>query len=296
MLLLSGGIMAQKKALRYNLTVGEKYGLKQEQVQDIEQSVSGMVHNIKNTFAGDVMVTINSKTDDVYTSEIVFESMLFKMESAMANMTFDSKEEALDMTNPLNKTFSLIVGHPFQMKFDVYGNVIEVKGFANVTDKIVAAFSDNPQQGELMKKALSSQFSDENMKNSLGLMLLVYPKEKLKKGANWSHSAKVVQPIPIHNSFSYKVESVGKDVVEISGTGLLSTPENASNEENGMTQHFDLNGKLTMTASIDTKTGWPSEVNMNQAIEGHVAIESAQMASPMEVPMKIKVDSKTIAL
>ncbi len=294
-LLLSGNTLAQE-TLRYNLKVGETYGLKQFTIQNIEQSVSGIPQNVKNTFNGDVVLTVKDKTDDVYTGEIIFESMLFKMESAMGNMTFDSGEETPDMANPLNKTFSIIVGHPFQMTFDNRGNIIEVKGFEEVSNKIVAAFGDNPQQGEQMEKALSGQFSNENMKQSLGSMLLVYPKEKVKAGTKWSNKTKVIQPIPINNTINYNIESVDKERVIVSGTGTMNTPEGHTKEEMGMIQHFNLNGNLSISANIDVRTGWPTEIKLNQNLDGSIAVESPQLPAPMEIPMKIKIESSYIAM
>jgi len=289
-LMLSGSVMAQT-TLRYNLKVGEKYGLKQLTTQAIEQNISGMTQNIKNTIGGDVVVTIKGKSGDVYTSEIVFESMLFKMESMMMNITYDSKDEAADMTNPLNKTFSLIVGHPFQMKFDDRGNILDVEGFEEVMNKLVTVFSDNPQQGEMMKKTLSGQFSDENMKHSLSSMFLVYPAEKVKVGTKWTNNTKMMQPVTINNVFNYHVDTVSKDVVTLSGSGTMGTEEGQSMKQMGMIQHFDLKGDLSFSASIDTKTGWPTEIKLTQNLDGNVAIESEQLPAPMEMPMKIKSES-----
>jgi len=289
-LFLSSNAMAQK-SLRYNLKVGEKYGLKQLTTQAIEQNISGMAQNITNTIGGDVTVTIKDKSGDVYTSEVVFESMLFKMESAMMNMTYDSKDESADQNNPLNKTFSLIVGHPFQMKFDHRGNILEVTGFEEVVNKLIAAFGDNPQQGEMMKQALSGQFSNESMKHSMSSMLIVYPDEKIKVGTQWTSNTKLVQPVAINNTFNYNIDAVSKDVVSLSGTGTLATVEGQSKEQGGMTQHFDLKGDMELTANINAQTGWPSEVKLTQNMDGQVAIESAQLPAPMEVPMKIKTES-----
>jgi hypothetical protein len=147
--LLSLNVSAQKE-LRYNLKVGETYHLKQNTIQSIEQSVAGMSQNMKTTMGGDVAVTVKGKTGNVYSSEIVFKSMLFKLEGPMMNMAYDSKDANADKTNPLNKTFDLLVGHTFQVKFDDRGNIQEVKGFEAIADKVFSDFSDYPQLAEMM--------------------------------------------------------------------------------------------------------------------------------------------------
>ncbi|MBK3519759.1 DUF6263 family protein [Carboxylicivirga marina] len=289
-ILLSFNVSAQK-SLRYNLKVGETYSLKQNTVQLIEQNISGMSQNIKNTLGGDISVTIKGKSSNVYSSEVVFESMLFKMESPMMNMSYDSNDTSADETNPLNKTFSLLVGHKFQMKFDDRGNIKEVKGFEEIANKVVAAFGDNPQQAEMMKQTLSGQFSDDNMKHTLSSMLIIYPAEKVKVGSKWTSNTKLKQPVLINNVFNYNVEAVNSSEVKLSGTGTMATAEGQTMQQMGMTQHFDLKGDISFSANINAKTGWPSELKLIQKLDGNVAIESPQLPAPMEMPMKITSES-----
>lgn len=278
-------------ALRYNLKVGETYMLKQNTTQAIEQNVSGMSQNIKTTMGGDIAIKITGKSDNIYSSEVVFESMQFKMEMPMMNMSYDSKDESADPNNPLNKTFDLIVGHTFEMQFDERGSVKGVKGFEAVLDKVTAAFGDNPQSAEMMKQQLAGQFSDESMKNMMSNMLIVFPEEKVKVGSKWTTSTMLTKPLPIDNTFNYNVEAVGADVVKLSGTGTTATKEGQTVEQMGMTQHFDLKGGVVFTASINAKTGWPTEIKMTQDMDGNVAIEAPNLPAPMEVPMKIKAES-----
>ena len=78
------------------------------------------------------------------------------------------KDANADKTNPLNKTFDLIVGHPFDVKFDDRGNVVEVtRALRPLLITSLVAFSDNPQQAEMMKKQLAGQFSDESIERQL---------------------------------------------------------------------------------------------------------------------------------
>ena len=283
--------VSAQNTLRYKLKIGQTYGLKQMTVQNIEQNISGMTQNIKNTLGGDITVTILEKNGDVYSSEMIFKSMIFKMESPMMNMSYDSTDETADASNPLNKTFDLIVGHKFLLKFDDRGNILEVKGFEAIGDKITSTFGENQQQAEMMKKQLGSQFSDENMKGSLSTMFIVYPEEKIKVGTKWTHNSQVKKPVTINNVFNYTVDQMGKENVSLSGSGTMATEEGQTMQQMGMTQHFDLKGDLSFTASVDAKTGWPSEIKMNQNLDGVVAIESPQLATPMEMPMKINSES-----
>ncbi|MCG8583058.1 MAG: DUF6263 family protein, partial [Bacteroidales bacterium] len=237
-LLFSLNVSAQK-ALRYNLTVGETYHLKQNTTQSIEQNVAGMSQNMKTTMGGDVAVTVTGKTGNVYSSEIVFKSMLFKLEGPMMNMTYDSKNAEADKTNPLNKTFDLLVGHLFQVKFDDRGNIQEVKGFETIAEKVASAFGDNPQQAEMMKKQLATQFSDESMKGNLSNMFIIYPEEKIKVGSTWTNTNAISAPFEINNQYDFNVDDMNKEEVNLSGKGVMATTEGQTVEQMGMTQHIN---------------------------------------------------------
>jgi hypothetical protein len=291
LMLIALAIMTQltdaQKVLRYKLKVGEKYGLKQMVVQDIEQTIQGMQQTMKQTIGADIVVTITGKEGNIYNSEVKFASMLFKTEHPMMKMSYDSNDESADKSNPMNKTFDILVGHQFQMKFDDMGHVKEVTGFENILEKIVEAFSDNPAVGEQMQKTLAGQFSNDVMKSSMSTMLIAYPEEKLHKGTTWTNKVQIKKPFVLNNTYNYKVEDLSGSMVSLSGTGNQQSKPGTEMKIAGMTQKVDIKGDVSLTAQIDTKTGWPSEVKMNQTLDGMIKMESPQLPAPMEIPMKI---------
>nr|WP_321410643.1 DUF6263 family protein [uncultured Carboxylicivirga sp.] len=280
--------------LRYNLETGKKYGLKQLTSQNITQSIQGMAQNIKNTFGGDITVTIKSKDGDVYTSELVYESLIFKMESPMFSMGYDSTDENQE-ENAMSGMFKIMVGHVFTMKFNDKGEVLEVKGFADVMEKMQSEAGGQSMAGAV-QESLKGQFSDESMKQNIGTMLIVYPDDKPTTGLTWGKTLEQSGALPVTTVYNYKVTSANGSVVEMEGTGTMATKEGFSQETMGMTQHFDLNGNISMNAKVDAKTGWPVSIKQTQTLEGNISIESPQLPAPMEVPMSIKGESTYTAL
>ena len=279
--------------LRYNLEIGKEYGLKQLTIQDITQTVQGMTQNIKNTIGGDLVFTIKSKDGNVYTSDFVFASLIFKMESPMFSMGYDSNDSNQE-ENAMTGVFKSIVGYPFTMKFNDKGEILEVKGFEKLMEKVQT--ESGGQAAGAIQESLKGQFSDESMKQSLASMLIVYPDEKPKSGLSWSNTIEQSGAMPLVSKYSYKVSSASSSVVEVQGSGTMATKEGFSQERMGMTQHFDLSGDVTMSAKIDAKTGWPINIKQTQDLEGNVTIESAQLPAPMEMPMSIKGESTFNAL
>ncbi|MBS2097711.1 DUF6263 family protein [Carboxylicivirga linearis] len=274
--------------LRYNLEIGEKYGLKQLTIQDITQTVQGMTQNIKNTIGGDLLFTIKSKDGNVYTSDFVFASLIFKMESPMFSMGYDSNDSNQE-ENEMTKLFKSIVGYSFTMKFNDKGEILEVDGFEKLMEKVKA--ESGGQASGPIQESLKSQFSDESMKQSLASMLIVYPDGKPKTGLSWNTTIEQSGAMPLISKYNYKISSANSSVVEMEGAGTMATKEGFSQERMGMTQHFDLKGDVTMNAKINAKTGWPITIKQTQDLSGNVSIESAQLPAPMEMPMSIKGES-----
>ncbi|MCU4176654.1 DUF6263 family protein [Carboxylicivirga sp. N1Y90] len=283
LLILPSTIQAQ---LRYNLKVGEMYGLKQESFQDITQNIQGMTQNIKNTIGGDITVTIVSKSKGVYTSTLVFESLLFKMESTMFTIAYDSKDEAQE-ENMLSKAFDAIVDFEFTMIFDETGEITEVRGSEKLLEKIALSYGKSIDELGMVAESVKTQFSDKSMKQNMSSMLLVYPDEKLKVGTEWTNEVVTAGAMPIVSNYNYVVTSANKSIIELKGTGKMTADDSAGSEQNGMTQNFDLSGDVIVSATIDAKTAWPQSMELNQEMEGSVSIESPQLPVPMEVPMTI---------
>ncbi|MBI9060807.1 MAG: hypothetical protein JEZ14_02385 [Marinilabiliaceae bacterium] len=295
MMLCTFSMVAQTK-LRYNLKTGQKYGLNQLSEQEIKQDIMGMSQVIKNTIGGEIFVTITDKKADVYSSDITFSALRFKMESPMFSVDYNSKDSNADLTNPIAKALGFMVGKVFAMKFNDRGEVLEVTGFQAMMDDLAKSYADDPSTLGQMKQTLAQQFDDESLAKSIGMMLVVYPEDKIKAGASWTHTNQSLKPLPLTSNNEYAFDGKTGDVIELTGTGSSATGENASMKQGGMTQHLDLKGGMKYTAKIDANTGWPKEVTQEQILEGTVAVESPQMPAPMEIPMSIKSVTKYTAL
>jgi len=288
-------LTAQTK-LRYNLKTGQKYGLNQLSEQEIKQDIMGMSQVIKNTIGGEIFVTITGKKADVYSSDITFSSLSFKMESPMFSVDYNSKDANADLSNPIAKALGFMVGKVFTMKFNDRGEVLEVNGFQAMMEDLAKSYADDPTTLGQMQQTLAQQFDDESLAKSIGMMLVVYPEDKIKTGATWTHTNQTLKPLPLTSNNKYAFEGKTGDVIELTGTGSSATGEDASMKQGGMTQHLDLKGDMKYTAKIDATTGWPQEVTQEQLLEGTVAVESPQMPSSMEIPMSIKSVTKYSAL
>lgn len=295
MIVLTSGVTAQTR-LRYNLKTGQKYGLNQLSEQEIKQDVMGMSQVIKNTIGGEIFMTITEKKADVYTSDITFSALSFKMESPMFSVDYDSKDANTDLTNPIAKALGFMVGKVFKMTFNDRGEVLEVSGFEAMMEELAKTYADDPSTLGQMKQTLAQQFDDESLAKSLGMMLIVYPEDKIKEGASWKHTNQTLKPLPLTSDYEYVFAAKASNVIALTGTGTSATGENATMKQGGMTQHLDLKGDMKYAAKIDADTGWPHEVTQEQNLEGTVAVESPQLPSPMEIPMSIKSVTKYTAL
>lgn len=287
-LMLTGNVLAQVQ-LRYNLEVGKTYGFNQSSEQLITQNIQGMTQEITNTIGGLTTFKITAKEGDVYAADMVFESMIFKMESAMFNMIYDSADPDQE-ENALKGPFDAVVGSVFKVKFNSRGEILDVKGFDALAEKISANQSDEMAIAA-MKETLKGQFGDESIKKNLSNTLMVYPQEKIAVGKGWTVSSSTGAPMPIKSDFAFTLVSADATTIKYTGTATQSTIESEGVKQNGMLQQFSMDGKATFDVSINAQTGWPVSFKQTQDLDGSVSIEAPQMPTPMEIPMSIK--SKT---
>ncbi|TAJ11098.1 hypothetical protein DMA11_18305 [Marinilabiliaceae bacterium JC017] len=281
-------VEAQKQQLEYNLKVGETYGFEQLTTQEIHQVITGMANDMKNTIGGEITFLVKSKIDNGYLMDVKYESLKFKMESAVMNMAFDSKNRDANNNEMLNMAFDGIIGKNFEVKMDKTGKINSVTGFEAALEAMAKQAGSNAAMMAQVTESLKQQFSDEAMKQSLEMLTAMFPAEKRKVGESWEIETRTLKPIGMNVRNTYTLTDASKGNWVIKGKGEVQTDKEAKMKQGAMTQSFDLSGTMTTESVFDAASGWVKEVKQEQTIEGQVAIESPQLPVTMEIPMSIK--------
>jgi hypothetical protein len=287
---------AQKVSLRYNLKQGATYVTNQHVVQNIEQTIMGNSMTIKMTMDTRIKYVVNKIENGNFHLSMVHDGLKVVMESPMMNVEFDSAAENQDESNPMSKSFGAIVGQSYDLVITPTGKVLSVTGFDKVMDKILASVNGNQAMADEVAANIKQQFGEESIKTSIEMMTAIYPENPVSVGESWVVKGMIKSGMELNSESNYTLKSVANGQWNIEGVTTLVSNSDLAIPTNGMTSHFEMNGKSTQKVVVNATSGWLENVEMSQIIDGKVNIEGGQLPSPMEIPMKISAESKIVSI
>lgn len=248
--LITISAFAQKTyVLRQNYPTGYKYDFTITSDQIINQKVAGR----------DVHLTQNIGTD--YTFDIteghyvekdikVTYNKIFIKSVAMGNtMTYSSDDQDSTQKNP----FSGFKGASFYMTVTPNGAIKTVAGIDKMLDNMAARMTKDTSQVKQIKNALSKQFSNEVMKQTMESSFKIYPDRAVKIGDSWTVDTKMQMGMPIETITQYTLKEVKDGIATLGVKGTLLSKGNF--EVMGNKMETDLQGTNSGETSLDMKTG-----------------------------------------
>ncbi|GGH11277.1 hypothetical protein GCM10007422_30390 [Pedobacter zeae] len=248
--LVSIGSFAQKTyVLRQNYPVGNKYNFSFISDQMINQKISGRnVHStqtIETDYTFDITEAHNGDKDIKVTY-----NRSFMKSTAMGNaMTLNSDDQDSTKNNP----FRGIKGASFFMTVGPNGGIKTVAGIDKMLDNMSQRMSKDTGQVKQIKNALSKQFNNEVVKQTMESSFKIYPDKAVKIGDSWTVDTKMQMSMPIETITQYTLKEIkdGMAILGVKGT-LISKGDF---EVMGNKIETDLSGTNSGETSIDVKTG-----------------------------------------
>ncbi len=283
-------VFAQKIDLKYNLKQGQSYTLNQNSNQLIHQEMGGMVNDMTIQVKGKTLFVVNEVFPTYYNLTVKYENMLFSMKSSMMNVEFDSQNLS-ETPNPMQQALGAMIGEPFSVKMDRKGKILEVAGFDSIMTKMSSSIQGDKQMAKQVVAGLKDQYGDEAMKSSLSVLTALFPETPVAKGETWTIETKMSTGMKLTSTNTITLNELTNNSWKLSGVSQVASDKDATSQNGGMTQHFDLKGNGTFDLEVNSETGWLISNESKQTIEGIVTIEGGQLPSAMEIPMKIESQS-----
>ncbi|MGB5982257.1 MAG: DUF6263 family protein [Nonlabens sp.] len=281
---LSVNVFAQND-IKLNLEVGSTYTLSQETKSIVNQMINGMPQ--------DVEMTINAVTDYKVTGmngknfliDIEPKSMKTTQNAGGMNLVMDSEG---DLSDPMNKIMSNLVGKVMKMEVTPYGEITMfnandfVKGMMDGVDMPAMALSQ-------LEGQLASEYDDASLKDTYLGLLNIYPNKKVAIGDSWTTDLSADVVMPMTSTATNTLMEIKDGMYVIESKADISSDESEKTEMMGMQATSDIEGTSNTTYSIDRKTGWIKKMSMTQDLDGTVTLPaSEQMPQEMKIKMKIK--------
>lgn len=208
---------------------------------------------------------VKSVEGDVATVEMVFTRIKAKSSNMMGMNEFDSEKDK-EAANTFQSIYKAMVNKPFTLKIDARGKLVHIEGWSGIADEILGVAKKtmgNDPRAAASLNTLKDQFGEDAMGKRLAQAFLVFPKEAIAQGGQWTQKSEV--PFPILGNLELKqtntLDSAAGDDVTLKFTGTLKLMKKEADpaEDPQMAQMRQMmqikGGKVDGTLNFDKARG-----------------------------------------
>ena len=280
-----GGMSGDTVNLKMNLTPGSKYAYSMETKTNTEQSMMGQSMKMGQTMTMEFSYDVAPAEGNDRKLTVTYDHIAMKMESAMGNMEYDSKEGGKkdsilsSMGGLLNKPFSMVVSES--------GEIKKIEGLDAIINGMGGTGS---AQEEAIRKQMSSSFNDTAMRKMMEQSFNIYPGKEVKVGDTWNKQTSTnmsVMTMKLDNT--YKLTGVSNGIAHIDVVSKIST-DGKPVIQGGQEMKIDLNGESKGTMDVEVASGLVTDSKMKQSIKGNV--NAMGISVPMNIDNDIHITGK----
>lgn len=181
--------------------------------------------------------------------KFTYNRIYMKMQNPMTGaVEYDSKkpEEAKGIgADKMVEIYSGIIGESFTVKFDQYGNVLEMKDESSEMGQVMGAFSNTT-----------------DIKQYIQNVVPIFPEEAVGRGDSWTRKIVTDDESGLSVETTYTVKKVKENEVMLELEGKISP--SAQDSTNVM---IEISGKLDGELNIDRNSGWTRHGLMVQDLQ-----------------------------
>lgn len=272
--------------LEYSFKLGDEYRMTQTTRQTIKQSIMGTEQNGENNYSGEMTFKVVELTTNGAKLETQFLSLKNSSKTMMGDVVMDS--EGPD-NNEQNKVFRSMMKKPFFVMLNKSGLVEEVEGVENLWSGLTALGLDENTM-KTTKQSLEQLLGKSSLKNSVEQAMVFYSDKKVKQGDTWTSKNGFPMDFPIEVDNSWNLAALNHTTATVNADGVFTTTDKGKpvNLPGGLKARVDLGGNQTMKASVDIKTGWPTDLHIVSELKGKMTLLAGGiLQEDMDMPMQI---------
>lgn len=266
----------EKVTLEWKFKKGES--LRYEMGNSVETEFGGMEITQEQLF-GYTMEVVEVAADGTATLKTVYDRIKFKIAGPMAS-EYDSAKDKEAPSDSLGKLMAALLGKSITMKLNPKGEILEVKGYAEVMEKVMKELEeDMPGTSDMFKR----MFSDDQLKGMMQLSYGLLPKTPVAKGETWESQASFAMPmlgklVLKHKSTLKEIQTGGQAVID------QETKMELKAEEGPM-------GALELSDSkFKSQMVWLAERGAMQSMKG--TMTATMSANGQEFTVTTKIDMR----
>jgi len=275
-----------KYSLKFKPAVGITYKLKQETEQSIKQTVNGKVEQVTNNTTMILSFLVKSKIDDMTIIDVTIDRVIYSMNSAQLNMSFDSDKRPIPEDNMIARIFADLVGKSLTITFNYTGEILKVEGSSLIFETIINGLNlPNPAAREQLRQTMNQVIGEKAFKGNMGMITYIFPEKPVSIGSSWKNNTVLEQLVPTEINNEWKLESVNDGKAIIKGTSDILA-ENVMPIANmgQMSTVYNLRGTQDAVIEIDEFSGWILSAEMNNVVTGTIEIDAE--GKPVTIPLE----------
>jgi len=245
--------------LKFNPEKGKRYSY--DMTWDTDQKV--MERNDKIRLEGNFSFETISDDGTVKTLKGEYRRFRLYMKIMDLEMDIDTDKPATaaseneSMEGMMQRLFSKIKGSSFTMQVDEIGNIKSVTGFDEVINGIIGAAGLNKEMELQMRASLNDQFSEQELKNQLAPVFVIFPDHVIKQGDSWQRKYGIAGKVPADFTTTYTVKQIEGDHVELDAESVIGSAG----------EGMQIKGKQSGNLLVHSKTGLVLNAEFKQEME-----------------------------
>lgn len=282
--------------IEYNLKEGETYKYKTTVDSEIIQSFQGQSMETASLMEMDMTYNVVNIQNDLYTLDLKIDRI---KSTSLANgmpMVIDSNTtDTIVSDENLGPIFKAITNPIYTITMDKRGKMEAFSGLDEAFENMFKYFPDtiDNETQEIFSTELRAQFEDNFSMFGFEQLANYYPEKPVKIGESWKtlYSSSLNQ-VDITIDIVNTLKKVENNIATIVSEGRVYTPEEGiSLYTMGMELIMKMNGTQTSTINIDLNTGFLTNMETTQDMEGETSIMGTGMTIPQTFKTVLKMSN-----
>lgn len=270
------------KMLKFNLEKGKGYDY--EMILNFDQTMEGQAMQMDMNTYYSMDVTADDGTNKIITT--TYDRFKMDMKVGPMNINVDSDNPTADTGDMkgkdplkmLNNVFGAIKGKKFVMKVNAEGKIEEVSGIKEMAQSIVDSMNLDETLKQKMTEQFSQQFNEQNIKEQFERFLYIFPNKEVKVGDSWQKTTTPGGAMGGKYVSTYTVSDIEGDIVTVEEKSKID----------GMSSSMKMNGDITGTLVIDSKSGLVVNADQDMALTMNTSGKEIKMKGKSKIKGKAR--------